>query len=205
MESTIRCPRCDQEVAAAEPACPACGHIHGDALACERHPDASAKGICVICGSAVCDDCNAADQVHHACPDHGTVPVIEGWAQVYTTSDTVEADLIKENLQSEGIDAAVLSQKDRIFAFDLGDFSPVRVLVPAYEYLDATQVLTGHMDTAGEVVFACPTCGEAFERDEATCRSCGSMLPTQGRAFADREPVTEEEEARRVEPPPENR
>jgi hypothetical protein len=106
------------------------------------------------------------------------VPVIEGWAQIYTTSDTVEADLIKENLQSEGLDAAVLSQKDRSFGFDLGDLSPVRILVPAYEYLDAMQVLATHMDFRGEVVFACPACGEAFEPGDAACRSCGAALPT---------------------------
>jgi uncharacterized C2H2 Zn-finger protein len=204
MESTIRCPRCDQEVDAAEATCPACGHIHGQAGACERHPDARAEGVCVICGSAVCTDCDSADQVHHACPDHAAVPVIEGWAQIYTTSDTVEANLIKDNLQSEGIDAAVLSQKDRSFAFDLGDFSPVRVLVPAYVYIDAARVLSGHMDAAGEVMFACPACGEAFEEGEAACRSCGSALPSHGLRFAEVEPATEEEEARRVERNPEN-
>jgi hypothetical protein len=186
MESTIRCPHCDQQVAAGENACPACGHIHGEPPACDRHADRPAGGVCVICGSPVCDDCNAGEQVHHACPEHHDVPVIEGWAQIYTTSDTVEADLIKENLQSEGIDAAVLSQKDRTLTFDLGDFSPVRVLVPAYDYLNAAGLLAGHMDAAGEVVFACPACGEAFEQGEATCRSCGSALPTHGPGFADR-------------------
>ena len=56
----------------------------------------------------------------------------------------------------------VLSQKDRSFGVELGDLSPVRVLVPAYDYLEATRVLGQHMDDAGEVVFACPSCGEAF-------------------------------------------
>jgi predicted RNA-binding Zn-ribbon protein involved in translation (DUF1610 family) len=191
MESMIRCSRCDQQVDAAEPSCPACGHLHGEPSTCERHPGVEARGLCVICGSPVCAECDADEQVHYSCPAHAGVPVIEGWAQIYTTSDTVEAELIKENLQSEGLDAAVLSQKDRILTFDLGDFSPVRVLVPAYAYLDAARVLSGHMDAAGEVVFACPTCGEAFEEADATCRACGSVLPTRGGAsYADQDTGT---------------
>jgi hypothetical protein len=87
-----------------------------------------------MCGLAVCDECDNDAEMHHACPDHADVPVIQGWAQIYTTSDTVEADLIRENLQSEGVDAEVLSQKDRSFNVDLGDLSPVRILVPAYDY-----------------------------------------------------------------------
>lgn len=176
MESTIRCPRCDQQIDAEGPACPACGHIHRGSLNCDRHPDRPADGVCVVCGLAVCDKCDNDAEMHHACPDHADVPVIEGWAQVYTTSDDVEADLIKENLQNEGVDAAVLSQKDRSFAVDLGELSPVRVLVPAYEYMDAIRVLGSHMDRRGEVSFACPECGGPYESGAESCASCGTAL-----------------------------
>lgn len=177
-DATIRCPRCDQEVDAEGPACPACGHLHNGTLDCKRHPDRTATGVCVICGDALCEECDSADEMHHACPDHSEIPVIEGWAQIYTTSDDMEADLIKENLQAEGVDAAVLSQKDRSFGVELGDLSPVRVLVPAYSYIEGTKLLAQHMDAAGEVVFACPTCGEAFDPGDALCANCGTPLPT---------------------------
>jgi hypothetical protein len=180
MESTIRCPRCDQEVPAAEAACVACGHLHRDGTACARHADRRAHGVCVLCGVAVCDECDSGHSPHFACPDHGAVPVVEGWAQVYSTSDTFEAELIKENLQAEGLDAAVLSQKDQSFSVELGDLSPVRILVPAYEYLDAARLLEAHMDTAGEVAFACPVCGEAFEEGATACAACGASLPYPG-------------------------
>jgi predicted RNA-binding Zn-ribbon protein involved in translation (DUF1610 family) len=180
MSSTIHCPHCEQEIAAGEQSCPACGHIHGEHIRCTRHPDSMAGGICVICGDAVCKSCDAGETVHHACPVHRDVSVIEGWAQIYSTSDAVEAELIKENLQSEGIDAAVLSQKDRSFAVDLGELSPVRILVPAYEYLSATTLLSSHMDIKGEVSFACPACGEAYEEGDTSCRTCGAPLPTVG-------------------------
>jgi uncharacterized C2H2 Zn-finger protein len=177
MEPTIRCPRCDQEIDAEGPACPACGLIHQGSLQCERHPEHAAVGVCVICGAAVCDECNSVDEIHHACSEHSGIPVIEGWAQVYSTSEDMDADLIRENLQSEGMDAAVLSQKDRTFGVDLGELSPVRVLVPAYDYTDAMKVLAQHMDSSGEVTFACPSCGEMLEAGSRVCGSCGKPLP----------------------------
>lgn len=179
MEATVRCARCEVEFDATEAACPACGHIHHGTAQCVRHPERQAEGICVICGDPVCDRCDQArGTMHFACPEHARVPVFEGWAQIYTTSDNIEADLIKENLESEGVNAAVLSQKDRSFNVDLGDLSPVRILVPAYEYEDAVRVLDAHKDFRGEVLFACPACGEAFDAGDPACRSCGAQLPT---------------------------
>lgn len=180
MNATIHCPRCDQEIDASGTSCPACGHILSGTLRCARHPEHVAVGVCVICGNPVCAECDNESSRHHACPDHARVPVIEGWAQVYTTSDEVEAELISDNLKSDGIDAAVLSQKDQMFNVDLGELSPVRILVPAYEYVGAMTLLTSHMDLSGEVSFACPACGEAFEPTDAACRSCGTPLPTRG-------------------------
>jgi hypothetical protein len=177
MESTIHCPRCEQEVDASEASCPACGHLHGEKPACARHPERTAHGTCVVCSDAVCDDCDEGESVHFACPAHRAVPVIQGWAQIYSTSDTVEAGLIRENLESEGIDAAVFDQKDRSFNVDMGDLSPVRLLVPAFEYQEAMKVLHSHMDAHGEVAFACPACGEAYEVGDTACRTCNAALP----------------------------
>jgi hypothetical protein len=178
MYSTIRCTHCGQTVDADEPACAACGHIHDETIPCRRHASRTAGGVCVLCGDAVCHECNVGRSPHHVCPDHRAVPLIEGWAQVYTTSDSIEAGLIRKNLQSEGIDAAVLDQKDTSFNLDLGELSAVRVLVPAYDYLDAMALLTAHMDYRGEVSFACPACGEPFDAGSETCESCGKRLPT---------------------------
>lgn len=177
MESTIRCPRCEQEVDASEPSCPACGHLHTERPDCARHPERQAHGVCVVCGDAVCSECDEGDSVHFSCPAHRAIPVIQGWAQIYTTSDTMEANLIRENLESEGIDATVFDQKDRSFNVDLGDLSPVRLLVPAYEWREAMSLLRSHMDAHGEVAFACPACGESYDNGETTCRSCGAALP----------------------------
>jgi hypothetical protein len=111
----------------------------------------------VVCGRALCDDCNRGGEEHYLCEDHSNIAVVQGWAQVYSTADDLAAELIRENLQAEGVDARVFSQKDHFsIPVDLGDFSPVRVLVPAYAYTDAASLIAAHMDESGEVRFGEP-------------------------------------------------
>jgi hypothetical protein len=145
---------------------------------CARHPDAAPTASA---SSAVTPSATSAiptTSVHHACPDHRAVPVIEGWAQIYTTSDTVEADLIKENLQSEGVDAAVLSQKDRSFNVDLGDLSPSGSSSPPTS-TSTPSTCSPPTWTPGEVT--CSRARRAARRSRrATCRvplPCGAPLP----------------------------
>jgi hypothetical protein len=170
------CPKCGRDVQGQE-ACAGCGWLQASAL-CERHPDREAKGQCVICTVPVCAECDRNGQREFLCPEHHAVEVVDGWAQVYTTSDDTEAQLVRDNLRAEGTDAEVLSQKDHFAVpVDLGELSPVRVLVPAYAFNEAMSVLARHMDAQGEVAFACPECGEAYEPGESVCSSCGTPLP----------------------------
>jgi RNA polymerase subunit RPABC4/transcription elongation factor Spt4 len=149
----VNCDHCDELIASDSEACPACGSLR-ESRPCAQHSDKQAEGICVICGTALCDDCNRAGDSYFICETHKEIPVVGGWAQVYTTSDDLEADLIRENLEAEGIDSRVLSQKDHFsLPVDLGDLSPVRVLVPAYDYEAAGDVLAEHRNAQGEVAF----------------------------------------------------
>lgn len=82
------------------------------------------------------------------------MPLLQGWAQVYSTTDDLEAQLIRDNLEAEGLDARVLSQKDHFsLPVDMGDLSPVRVMVPAFLYIDATTLLAANMNQSGQVQF----------------------------------------------------
>jgi hypothetical protein len=174
------CSLCGETIAADAEACPACGRLE-QAVSCARHPEREAWGQCVICGTATCEECNGGESRAHLCPDHDGIPVIEGWAQVYSTSNDIEAQLLQENLQAEGIDARVLSQKDHFsFTVDLGDLSPVRVLVPAFVYQEAQQTINERLDAQGEVSFGCPNCGEAYDPGEAACAACGAPLHGAG-------------------------
>lgn len=174
-QDTRSCPNCEQEIASDVEACPACGKLFVKAP-CDSHPDRGADGICIICGRYVCSE-DDADRGYYVCGEHADVRVFEGWAQLYTTGSEVEARLIRENLEAEGIDAEVLSQRDSTLSFGLGDFSQLRVLVPAFDYRDAHRMLARHMDASGEVLFACPACGESYEPGDVGCRSCGAELP----------------------------
>lgn len=168
------CSRCSEEYRGGD-ACPVCGTLRVEHR-CTLHPERQAFGQCVICARALCDECAAGTQRAYLCPDHRTVPVIEGWAQVYSTASEFEAQIVRDNLLAEGIDAQIYSQKDRILTVDLGELAIVRVLVPVWEYGPALQLITDHMDAEGEVGFACPSCGEAYEAGATECASCGASL-----------------------------
>jgi len=177
VDATHSCPRCGEEIAAGIDACPACGRLSA-ATRCAKHPEREATTQCVICGTPLCHECDQGEGGHSLCERHAAIPVIGGWAQVYSTASDVSAELIRENLEAEGIDARVLSQKDHFsFTVDIGDLSPVRVLVPAYAFSDAETVIRTHLDDAGEVRFACAECGEAYEPGERRCSACGAPLP----------------------------
>lgn len=170
----VQCAHCGQEYQGAD-ACPACGRFvaeHG----CDTHAASPAVGRCVLCGEAVCSECGHEETRLILCAEHREVPVIEGWAQVYSTTSEFEAQLLRENMHAEGLGAQVYSQKDSAFNVDLGELSIVRLLVPVWEYGHALQVIRDHMDASGEVAFACSSCGEAFETGARECTACGAAL-----------------------------
>jgi hypothetical protein len=158
---TEACEHCGEEIAAELDACPACGFLRVQ-VPCVNHAERNAEGQCVICGSTLCDGCNRGGSSHYVCASHQEIPVVNGWAQVYTTPDDIEAQLISENLQAQGLDSRVLSQKDHFsLPVGLGDLSQVRVLVPADAYGEAVDLIAQHMN-AGEVRF-----GDGEESTEA--------------------------------------
>ena len=110
------------------------------------------------------------------CKDHGGTTVIQGWAQVYSTASEFDAQLLRDNLLAEGVEAQIFSQRDNMISVDLGDLSIVRVLVPVWEHQHAYRVIREHMDSDGEVSFACPACGEAYDPGSQACSSCGGTL-----------------------------
>lgn len=171
--TVFRCRRCGENFAEGD-SCPACGQAR-TAFACDRHPDRTADGRCVVCGTALCPTCRHGDRAL-LCGEHRAVPIIQGWAQVYSTASEFEAQLLRENLAADGIEARIFSQRDKMLSVELGELSIVRLLVPAYDYLRALGFISSHMDRDGEVSFACPACGEAFEGGDSSCTACGNPL-----------------------------
>ena len=173
-EATFTCPRCGAEYSGGD-SCPSCGLLR-DRVPCDEDPGQQAQYRCVLCGRTVC--ANEPDGNRPAlCEQHASTLIIEQWAQVYSTSDGIEAGLIAQNLQAEGIDAQVYDQKDdNAFPVDLGELAIVRVLVPVWDYAQAFEVVQSYMDSAGEVTFACPACGEVYEPGQTQCGNCGASL-----------------------------
>jgi predicted amidophosphoribosyltransferase len=167
------CDRCGTEYTGGD-SCPVCGRLR-TAVPCDDDAGQTAHSRCVLCGRAICapvpDDGDPA-----LCAEHCNVPVIEGFAQVYTNNNAFAAQLLVDNLRAEGLDAALYSQSDRSFPMDLGELSIARVLVPTFEYPQAMELVREYMDTEGEVVFACPGCGEVYEPGQETCTNCGAAL-----------------------------
>jgi ribosomal protein L37E len=175
-EQTYVCERCGGEYTqAGRDACPACGWLRAP-VPCAEDASRQARAVCVICGKPVCGgerDDNAAT----LCDEHRTISVIEGFSQVYSSGNELEAQLIVENLRAEGIEAATLfSQADHSFPTDIGELAIARILVPAWEHERAQALINDYMDSEGEVVFACPSCGEVYEPGQETCSSCGAPL-----------------------------
>lgn len=170
-----RCPRCEREIPVGAGACPHCGGA-GRPAACAVHGERIAVGHCLLCGRSLCNECRHGDRRTGRCAEHAGVPVIQGWAQIYTTNSDFEAQLLRENLRAEGIESQIFSQRDSVFAVEMGNLSLVRLLVPAGEYDRAREVIRSHMDDDGEVAFACPACGEPQEPDAPACAACGTAL-----------------------------
>ncbi|HZW38845.1 MAG TPA: hypothetical protein VFF33_06055 [Ignavibacteriaceae bacterium] len=78
-------------------------------------------------GVKVCPDCG-----YNLVPDDEVVKAEnwseDNWEVVYTSTQEYEIEMLKDNLESAGIVATILSQKDRNFPAP-GDFSMVKLLV----------------------------------------------------------------------------
>jgi hypothetical protein len=174
-EAPVTCSRCGANYTGGD-ACPSCGLLPTP-VPCDDDPHEQAHYRCVLCGRTVCGYGPSGTRAA-LCSVHASVPVIGEWAQVYGTADGIEADLIVQNLQAEGVDAQVYDQKDdNVFPVDLGELAIVRVLVPVWEFERALDLAQAYTNSAGGVTFACPSCGELYEPGQTQCGNCGASLP----------------------------
>jgi len=78
-------------------------------------------------GITICPDCGTylVDETLYEKPEEWTE---ENWEVVYTSAKDYEIEMLKDNLESAGIKAAILQQKDRNFPA-LGDLAVIKLLV----------------------------------------------------------------------------
>lgn len=65
----------------------------------------------------------------------------EDWIAALQTNTDFEADLVRDRLDDAGIPAVVLTQRDHAFNLNVGDLSPVHVMVPPDRIEEARHVI----------------------------------------------------------------
>lgn len=151
MDTVIRCSHCRGEVTEDSDFCPHCGYLLTDEpLTCQEHPDREASGVCIVCRRLVCDLCSDENERRVFCLDHIDVIIDGDWAEVFRSTDIMEAELAKAVLQEARFHVEVQNFDSIGYAWDGGGESalsranlnsPAKVFVPLSEYLEAKQVL----------------------------------------------------------------
>ncbi|MCU0332271.1 MAG: DUF2007 domain-containing protein [Ignavibacteriaceae bacterium] len=92
-----------------------------------------------VAGITICPDCDTP-LVDSADLSKYSDLSEEDWVLVYTAFSEIEADMLKENLESAGISASVLSQKDSSFPAP-GDLSTIKLFVKKADVHDALEFI----------------------------------------------------------------
>ena len=66
---------------------------------------------------------------------------LEGWVSVFKTSTDYEADMVRDRLDSAGINAATFTQRDHALNLTVGALAKVYVMVPPESAEEAMAVL----------------------------------------------------------------
>ncbi len=65
----------------------------------------------------------------------------QDWIVVFRSGTDYEADIVRDRLDDAGVSAVVLTQRDHAFNLNVGDLSPVNVLVPPEQAERAASIL----------------------------------------------------------------
>ncbi len=132
--------------------CPHCGVIYQDAAHawCEQHPDRPAVSVCIICRALLCDECTVTVHGRRFCRAHCLVEVQQDWAEVYSSADVNDAQLVKSVLENAGFTVQTQNFQNASIVWSGGGDNAIsrsnvgrlaRVLVPIPEFLNAAQAL----------------------------------------------------------------
>ncbi len=72
----------------------------------------------------------------------------EEWVEVFVTYDAVEADIIKDLLESGGISVVLRSSKVSPYPVNIGKMGEVKILVKAEDKESAEKIIRGEEDEA---------------------------------------------------------
>ena len=77
--------------------------------------------------------------------------VFDGWVSVFETGIDYEAEIVRDRLRENDIDAVIMSKKDHAFQLSVGAISRVYVLVQPDSEFRAINILRQHVPTDQEL------------------------------------------------------
>ncbi|MDE2996627.1 MAG: DUF2007 domain-containing protein [Bacteroidota bacterium] len=66
---------------------------------------------------------------------------MDGWVEVFQSGIDYEADLVRDRLDDSGIEAVIMTKKDRSFSLTHGSMSRIYVMVPENRETEALDLL----------------------------------------------------------------
>lgn len=91
----------------------------------------------------------------------------EGWVSAFHCSTDFEADLVRDRLDEAGIAAVVLTQRDHSFNLNVGDLSPVHVMVKPDD-LEAARAITADAGVSDAELEAAAMAADVMAPDAQT-------------------------------------
>ena len=138
----LRCRRCNTAVGEVEDFCPRCGNLFHKSVNCTVHPDRAARGVCVVCATALCGRCGKQKRGVWLCAEHAHYEIYQSMVRVFGTRDAVQAQYAASCLEQAGAHAFVYSRMPAMSAEgEAGIVGEHKVLVPPGEVLAAEQLL----------------------------------------------------------------
>lgn len=105
------CENCGNLINAGDDFCPDCGSLFIDNIKCSIHPEIDAKGVCVICTEPYCKTCLGRSDEIFLCNKHSNYEIIEGFAKVFGTQISTEAEYVQKILDDENFHTYLFKRK----------------------------------------------------------------------------------------------
>jgi glyoxylase-like metal-dependent hydrolase (beta-lactamase superfamily II) len=106
-----------------------------------------------------------------------TPNIYEDWTIVFSSSTDYEADLVRDRLGAEGLDAVVLTHRDHAFNLNVGDLSGAHVLTRPSQVEEARALLASNPLTDAELeeaaLSADPVSPDAEDEDDEASLDSG--------------------------------
>ncbi|MFA7227549.1 MAG: DUF2007 domain-containing protein [Melioribacteraceae bacterium] len=140
------CSFCMVEVKDGDDFCPNCGSIFTEGVKCSEHPSEEADGVCVICTEPYCEKCGMlVDDRIFLCVGHSEYETIEGMASVLEADDSSQIEMIKSNLEEEGLHPFIFQRTvnsiNTSLAYEGQSVRGLQLMVPFQEVLRAEELL----------------------------------------------------------------